>query len=429
MARKKKAAEDYKPLVEGLKLNGFVVTEEVVAAWNADQIAMVRECLTEWDIYTPGRARTEIPEWLTEFDMPGDPAILEAKTVGAEWRKLNMEGDADAANPWPFCSQLFYGWSDGATFGVHEPDADLPDQEYNIVVESETAAVVATSEDSVAVSTGNGYGFTVAAGETITIEEAISRASEAMSAKKSNRLTCSKRDKAVLSIVQKLGKVTPACNEAQLKYQGAHQIATKLKKEWEALQLQMQGICTQLAEVANGADYQPDLFDDAEIEPHRPPHAEVHQEGGGVASRPAQVLAVDTGGNLDLNCLSRKALAAIGSDAEGLPPGKIDALRSACEGDTIAKLELMQRTNSSWNRDIKNFGDKWIDRLQDAHSAVRTHYPMPVESYEPAPESLAEKANALGDAVDDAVEIQAELIESGELVAVGDDGFGEDMPE
>jgi len=421
MAKKQKAKVDHGPLIEGLALNGFIVTAEVIGAWSADQIAMIRDCLTEWDIYTPGRSRTPVPEWLTEFDAPGDARILEARTVGAEWRKMNPEADEVAGNPWPESSQLYYGWSDGATFGIREVDADLPDEEYNIVAEPETAAAV--------VNAGAAVGF----GYSITPTDAIIRDTVEAS-KKVNRLTCSKRDKAVLSIVRKLGTVTPACNEAQLKYQGAHQIATKLKKEWESLQLQMQGICTQLASVANGGDYQADLFDEPEVIPHSPPHAEIHHEGGGATE---WTPAVDTGGELDLKCLTRKELAAIGSDAEGLSAGKIDILRSACEGDTIAKLEAMQRSNPSWNRDIKGFGDKWIDRLQDAHSAVRTHYPMPVESYEPSRDKPDDEPTAGAVAVvepqDNPPEIgeAIELEQDDELVAVGaeSDGFGEDMPE
>lgn len=208
--------------------------------------------------------------------------------------------------------------------------------------------------------------------------------------KPSKRLTCTKREKAILGIAKRLGELSPVCNGAEAEYLEAKGIADSLKKKWEGLQLQLQKVCTELATVQNGGDFQPDLFTNQSVpEPHR----DVHEEG-------AAFTPDDEGGARDLDCLTRTNLVVLCGDectAEGLTESKIELIRQACEGNTIADLEAMQRNNPNWNRDIKGFGEKWIDRLQDAHLAIRTRFPIPtMDSTDPAtaPEAEPEAAEA-----------------------------------
>lgn len=223
--------------------------------------------------------------------------------------------------------------------------------------------------------------------------------------KKPETFTCTKRQKAELALVSKLGELFPMLTAAEEKYRGSQSIANTHKKAWDSLQEQRDAICTQLAAVAAGGDYQPELFDEADSKESKgkpaksgtipEPHPAVHEEGGGKSANEGPV---DEGGKLKLqDCLTRKALVKLcGEDcpAEGLTAGKIDEIVSACEGETIAALEAMQRARPNWNRDIKGFGEKWIDRLQDAHAAIRTKFPMPTASPEKPSESTESPAKA-----------------------------------
>ncbi|MES2788156.1 MAG: hypothetical protein V4719_00945 [Planctomycetota bacterium] len=462
MARKKKNGL----LVTALAAFGYVVTEDVVAGWTPEQVAMVRDSLAHWDTYTPDKGRVTAPEWLEGFDLPDGEALAEARAVGAEWKKLNPDADADAANPWPEGSKLFYSWADGVAFG-EKPADDLPDEEFEIIAGSDTAAVPeATGQAEVVASDPVEAALAVAQQQTEVKKPAPVAVSRPVApAEKPRKLAkpimCSTREAAALKIAYRLSDLTPTVNEAEAEYIEAKGIADKAKKVWEGLQKQMQGVSTELSQILSGGEFQLDLYasgnhsSEALASP-LPPHAEVHEEyaeQAPAAAAPAVVL-VDHGGALDLSCLGRKALAAIGSDTEGLTDSKIELLKSSIEGSTIAHLEEVQRTNPYWNRDVKGFGEKWIDRLSDAQLAVRLKYPIPVEYFaEPAPAEAAaevnataetqgsppetdgaveaEKAEALDNAVDDAVETQAELVEAGELVAVGAeaDDFGEDMPD
>lgn len=92
----------------------------------------------------------------------------------------------------------------------------------------------------------------------------------------------------------------------------------------------------------------------------------------------------------------------------GLTKSKCETLIAHVEvqtgGVSIAHFEAMQRKQEYWYRDIKGFGGEWITKLQDAHLAFRTKYPMPdpdepsepkdgvdIFKASPAPEEKAEK--------------------------------------
>lgn len=89
-----------------------------------------------------------------------------------------------------------------------------------------------------------------------------------------------------------------------------------------------------------------------------------------------------------------KNVAAVANDAgaampllslkkHGITPKKCEAISAAVGGDTIGHLEKAMRTNVWWHRDLKGFGQEWVDRLTDALAMFRKEYPVPAEDEAP----------------------------------------------
>ena len=108
-------------------------------------------------------------------------------------------------------------------------------------------------------------------------------------------------------------------------------------------------------------------------------------------SHRAVELPPDHGGKMDLNCLKKGDLQKQTGCREdmGMTKGQIEKLKEACGGTTIEALEKWQRENVNWNTSLTGFGEERITQLQDAHSALRTKFPMPVAGDEPAVETNA----------------------------------------
>lgn len=364
-------------LVAWAAIYGLKVPMETAEKWDQELRDYVERVLKRFDSLSEAgsdRSLAQLPEWMSGWDTPSKSELDAAKSEGIGWRKVNPISDAKSENPYPMPLLLAQSWlagtaeTPGATTTVVAPTNTL-----------ETAALLA---------------------EAKSIDDSKPKAIEpdAMSVKpKPDVYTCTKRQKAELALVAKLGKLAPSLTEAEESYRGAQSIANGRKKAWDSLVEQRDAICNQLAAVAAGGDYQPDLFDEpdkvkAKSKPKEDsipaPHPDVHQEG---KPAPAVEALKDGGGDLKLvECLTAKGLKKLcGPDcqAEGLTAGKIDDLCSACEGSTLKDLERWQQKFPNWNRDIKGFGEKWVDRLQDAHSALRTKFPVPS-----APTSEPEKA-------------------------------------
>lgn len=91
----------------------------------------------------------------------------------------------------------------------------------------------------------------------------------------------------------------------------------------------------------------------------------------------AAVTKGDSNASIDLSILKNY----------GIPVKKIDAIRSACGGNTLGHFEVWMNGNQWWHRDLKGFGEQWITRLQDAHFGVRKDYPVTESEAEPEGEA------------------------------------------
>ena len=362
-------APTYAALVARCALYGIKLTADQINGWDEETRAYLKKTLDKFDDGALGDAEpVQVPEWMLAWDAPTDEEKAVANSEGKGWRAENADGIALKCCPYPVASRLGVAWIEGA----NNVPATVPAPEST---ESVTAAPAPE---------------TVPEATQPEAAKPPAKVVEAKPAKEPKQLTCTKRDKALLVLVKQLGPVTSQCNEAEGEYHAAQQTANGRKKAWEALQKQMQGICTQLGNVANGGDYQAELFDEPTRPPEqiKPPHPEVHQEGSSKPAEPekpveqaAEPVAVkDEGGDLELTCLITRNLVKLCGDAwseYGLTKSKVEVLSSAVGGNTIAALEKFQRENTSWNRDIKGFGEQWVDKLQDAHSAIRKKFPMP----------------------------------------------------
>lgn len=217
----------------------------------------------------------------------------------------------------------------------------------------------------------------------------------------------SEREYAALDVAQKLANLTPDVNKAEQEYNEAKAIADKKKKTWEGLQKQMQQVSTELTTTLSSGDYQPTLFrqpyaGDTYLEPpvraSVPPvqqPAEIAPAPEPVPEKPAE--PVDRGGDMDLICFLKSSLThnCGECDAEGLTESKIESLKESIEGDTVKDLEKFQMKHVDWPSKLKGFGEKWIDRLQDAHLAIRTKFPVP--DLDSTLEVNSEAVNASGD--------------------------------
>lgn len=201
----------------------------------------------------------------------------------------------------------------------------------------------------------------------------------------------SEREYAALDVAQKLANLTPDVNKAEQEYNEAKAIADKKKKTWEGLQKQMQQVSTELTTTLSSGDYQPTLFrqpypGDTHLEPPLRSYIEPVQKPVEIAPKPAPESVpekppepVDRGGDMDLICFLKSSLThnCGECDAEGLTESKIESLKESIEGDTVKDLEKFQMKHVDWPSKLKGFGEKWIDRLQDAHLAIRTKFPVP----------------------------------------------------
>lgn len=128
------------------------------------------------------------------------------------------------------------------------------------------------------------------------------------------------------------------------------------------------------------------------IKRHSSPQRELPFRDGPEAAEPPD----DPHGDETLDILITAALRkATGTSVDGLTAKKVEVLVEQCGGTKIADLEKWFREKPHWNTDLPGFGEEWITRLQDAHTAYRLAFPMPVEGEaDPEPEGTGEQEAA-----------------------------------
>lgn len=100
-----------------------------------------------------------------------------------------------------------------------------------------------------------------------------------------------------------------------------------------------------------------------------------------------RISGVDQGGQMPISSLERTQLKELlGRDPgteHSLTASKMETLASqvdiSTQGNTVAHFEQMVRERRDWHREIKGFGERWVDRALNALIAFRAKFPMPTD--------------------------------------------------
>lgn len=353
-------------LVTTLEVLGFKLTAEQVSSWNPEVVNEIRYLANSMVEHRPTDNWDDVvvPDWLLAWDNPTEEEKAEVFRDGQVWRQYNPQANPSTDCPWHPKTRLSESWINGTNTPIEEnpPKSETPKKE------SEQAAVVPVEP--------------LANDEVARLQEEINK----LRSRSRRGHQVSDREYNALEVAREIARLSPIVTDAEDSYVDAKNEADEKKKTWQGLLKRLSEISVQMTAILNGEEYQPRLFEDPEdTEDSRPVKA---QKSPAKKPEPAPPPPpVDVGGELDLICFTRKNLVShCGSEcpAEGLTDSKIDALKEAIGGSTVAHLEKFQRETFNWPQAIKGFGEKWIDRLQDAHLAIRTAHNIPAEESQEA---------------------------------------------
>lgn len=177
-----------------------------------------------------------------------------------------------------------------------------------------------------------------------------------------------KSDEYLRGLSAELSNATEVLKERKEIWESLKTDTKEAKADMEAAQREVNRISGEFYDLEHG-QYQPRL-----LQRQQPSNGSASKAGAEAKPK----LPIDHGAAMPIEELAKHRLDGEGDEFKPITKGKCEALReSSLEIGTVGKLETVMRENPHWHRDVRGFGESWIDRLTNSLTAFRAKHPVP----------------------------------------------------